>query len=93
MNLIICIECDTLINLKRTLKSCVCKASGGHYLKDEINTIIYGPCIPLGINNVKLVKALKARNTPLGENFDVWVIGTSCKTITHQTKEEFFANN
>ena len=92
MKLIICIECDAIINLSLHLKSCTCGDSGGHYI-DSNNAIIYGPCIAIGINNESFSSALPGRNLAKGIDFKAWIMGNECLTIVHKTKGDFFDNN
>ena len=62
--------------------SCKCGQSSGQYLEDDLNVIIRGAAIPLGILNSSLVKAVRARpSSGLGAQFDAFVIPHQCPTV------------
>lgn len=58
MKLILCKECQDVIKLQLTKRSCMCGKSYGYYKKDEFNAVISGPCIPIGINNNSLITGI-----------------------------------
>ena|SRR5215469_13653903 len=63
MKLILCTQCMTVTSLVAQVRSCLCGQSQGCYL-DRRNAIYAGPCIPLGLDNTALARALEASQDP-----------------------------
>ena len=84
MKLIFCKECFDLIRLHKTARKCVCGKSSGYYKQDGVNAVIFGPCIPVGILNSTLLKAIT--NQPekgLGKYFTAFILPKKCEKIKH----------
>lgn len=82
MKLVFCPNCYDVIKFGyKTKRYCKCKKSWGEYT-DEINAVSGGECIPLGIANSSLNKALANRsNYAPGVEFTAFVIEKNCPTI------------
>lgn len=79
MKLILCTECTDIVRLIQEKRTCRCGLSSGEYT-DRLNAVYEGPCIPLGINNQSLVRAI-INQPDLGERFDAFVIPKVCPTM------------
>ncbi|MBI3801457.1 MAG: hypothetical protein HY268_31350, partial [Deltaproteobacteria bacterium] len=51
MKLIFCQECQDVIKLLSSERSCSCANSGGRYLEDLITVEIWGAAVPIMIEN------------------------------------------
>ena len=81
MKLILCELCLDVVCLRETERTCFCGESKGKYI-DGLNAEIQGACLPLGINNLSLIQAIKERpNDGLGSRFEAFVIPRTCHTI------------
>jgi hypothetical protein len=83
MKLIFCPICTDIIRLSHDNSTvyCECKKSSGRYV-NQIDAIIYGEAIPLGISNESFSKALRNRpQNGLGIEFKAFVIPVECKSI------------
>ena len=76
MKLIFCPNCDDVIRLKKSIRTCTCVRSWGMYLEDGLHAKIGGDAIPLGFNNMDFVRALGE-----GGEFIAFVIELPCATI------------
>lgn len=83
MKLILCKQCNDVVRLMTNdIRFCKCKASAGVYI-DNINAIFSGVhCIPLGIDNTTLSKAVHRRETIYYDN-------TFQAFIVHEYSETF----
>ena len=57
MKLLMCLECNDVFNIIHIERSCYCGESKGKYI-DKANAIIEGNCMPLGLANSSLLKAV-----------------------------------
>ena len=83
MKLIYCPVCKDIVKLTRRIRSCQCGQSSGRY-KDDVNAIISGRSIPLGIDNTSFLKARLARpyhDIGDGALFTAFVIPHNCDTV------------
>lgn len=81
MKLIYCKECGDIVRLFHLPLTCECGASGGVYVND-INAEIWGEVVPLGIDNLSFIEALKGRpKEGEGSLFTAFVIPEECKTV------------
>ncbi len=89
MKLFVCTYCSDFVKCTSRKRYCKCKKSSGKYL-DKINAVFTGEhCVPLGIDNSQLIKAIKMAEienkhqkeptTCRGVNFDSFVI-LECST-------------
>lgn len=85
VKLLLCLECDDLFRLfTGPTRLCRCRKSGGRYLDHEMAEY-HGPCVPIGLSNNSLVKAIQNRpESGLGESFKAFVIPEQSRTITHR---------
>jgi len=84
MKLILCIKCQDVIKLQAHHRNCLCGESYGQYFEDGLNAVIKGPCIPLGIDNKSLLRAIYTQ--PLdgrGQVFEAFIIPQKCPTINY----------
>ena len=82
MKLIYCKKCKSILNLTRIEKRCACGESSGHYT-DNINCIVNGPVILLGISNTSFLNAIG--NIPekgRGKEFTSFVIPDNCISVS-----------
>lgn len=86
MKLIYCPECHDVVKFGYPRRRyCKCRASWGKYV-DDINAVIGGQCIPIGIANGSMADALK-RNSPQPFNqFVAFTIPMPCPTIKREEK-------
>jgi hypothetical protein len=91
MKLLFCTSCRDVFSLKKSEVKCSCLKSGGKYL-DDINAEYYGPCIPLGFNNVSFVKAwsetLQNCTLATGVRFIAFVVPSTCYTFRRKDKND-----
>lgn len=81
MKLILCNQCNDLLRLTYDIRNCKCGASSFVYI-DHLNAIYSGPCIPLGIDNESLSKAVHRRDTVLHNNsFTAFVVSDDSETF------------
>ena len=81
MKPIFCKECGDVVRLVKDLRTCQCGKSQGRYV-DDLNAVIGGPCVPLGISNTSLTDAILARPYEgLGKEFTAFVIPIECETV------------
>lgn len=89
MKLIFCPDCQDVIKLIQTHRTCSCGASGGHYENDGLKAVTTGKAISLGFDNRSLSVALKSRTKRgMGMEFKAFVIPEQCFTITHKPTNE-----
>jgi hypothetical protein len=85
MKLIICANCQDILKLQNTKRTCLCGQSWGQYDEDNLNATIGGYSIPLGIDNTTLTEAITHRNNSgPGTRFEAFVISESCEHITQK---------
>jgi len=81
IKLIYCPQCQDVVRLIDDSRWCECGESGGRYT-DELNALVWGEAVPLGIHNEIFKWALSARpQSGLGSCFDAWVIPVECPTV------------
>ena len=85
MKLLYCPKCHDIIRIfsKKGTRYCSCTSSFG-YSKDNVNIVIGGNGIPIGIADNTLNGALRSR--PIrgkGCNFMSFVIPSNCKTVSY----------
>lgn len=84
MKLIICENCNDIVALHTKLRLCLCRQSYGWYI-DDIDAVIGGKAIPIGINNYSLLQALQNRpQNGNGKIFEAFVIPKQCNSITKE---------
>lgn len=60
MKLFLCRLCHDIVRCFKENRKCKCGESSGMYLKDGVNAEFKGDnCVPLGIGNSQLIKAIK----------------------------------
>ena len=89
MKLLYCPKCYDIVRIfnKKGTRYCSCGNSFG-FSKDEINIVIGGNGIPIGIADNTLQGAL--RNRPMrgkGCNFISFIIPRNCKTVSYDKDE------
>jgi hypothetical protein len=68
MKLILCKQCNDIVRLFSEIRTCRCKKSAGVYLND-LDAVYSGEfCIPLGIDNTSMTKAIHRRDSVLYDN-------------------------
>lgn len=81
MKLLLCKECQDVVRLIDTKRTCKCGKVGGRYI-DDINAVYFGAtAVPIGFANSTLVNAFQ--NQPengMGQYFDAFVIPKDCPT-------------
>ena len=83
MKLILCEHCKDVVALRLENRKCFCGRCGGAYLKDGLNALIWGDCIPLGFENISFISALKNQpDNGMGRRFEAFVIPKECNTIS-----------
>lgn len=82
MKLILCIQCNDVIKLQRDeIRYCKCKSSSGMYL-NNMHGIYSGQfCIPLGIDNLSLMKSIQRRDMSSKNNFEAFVVDEYSETF------------
>lgn len=83
MKLIFCPDCQDIRKLLHEQTYCSCGKSWGQYT-DDINAVIGGLAIPIGIANYSFVEALKADRVygqKDGTQFTAFIIPLPCKTV------------
>lgn len=87
MKLIFCEKCKDIVLLRSADRKCECGSSGGRYT-DEINAVVYGHAIPLGITNISFVQALRNRpEAGMGIEFTAFVMPKSVLSVTEKNAE------
>lgn len=82
MKLIFCPSCQDLFKLHTENKSCCCGKSHGHYEVDEVNAVVGGQAIAVGVKNSSFIEALKIRpSAGWGQRFEAFVIPKKCPTV------------
>ncbi len=61
MKFVVCNKCMDWVKLCRKERTCVCGKSGGKYLKDDLNAVIWGPSFAVGVDNHQFTRAAKSR--------------------------------
>lgn len=51
MKVVVCRECGDWVKLTGETRYCRCGRSGGAYLPDDVNAVVFGPCFPVAIRN------------------------------------------
>lgn len=81
MKLLLCKECQDVIRLVDTKRTCKCGKVGGKY-NNNLDAVYFGEmAVPLGFANSTLIRAI--HNQPdegIGENFTAFVIPRVCST-------------
>ena len=82
MKLIYCPECEDIVRLwPEGTQECLCGESNGCYV-DEINAVVGGRAIPIGIDNHSFAQALADRpKDGAGRRFEAFVIPEQCDTV------------
>ncbi len=76
MKLILCLKCDDVFKLSRTLKSCECGNVQGRRLEDDLHVEINMAAIPIGMANITVVRgalAYQRGNKDVDSRIDAWV--------------------
>lgn len=68
MKLLLCLACEDIVRLFSEFRTCRCGKTGGRYTND-VNADVWGPCIPVGIDNRTFRDAIIHR-TAVGEGVD-----------------------
>lgn len=91
MKLLFCPECNDIIKIQRSDRSCLCFASGGRYFGDDPDNnevAIWGKAIVLGVSNQSFHEAYRARQRHLStEYFDAWFFSEKAPHITRYEKD------
>lgn len=83
MKLIFCKKCQDVVRLREVERICSCGASSGYYV-DEVNAVIFGDCVPVGVINDDFARAVREQpDGGYGKRFDAFVIPKQCDTIKH----------
>lgn len=81
MKLLFCNECQDVIRLIKTKRTCKCGKVGGKYI-DDLNAVYFGEtAMPIGFANNSLRRAIY--NQPdegMGEVFTAFIIPKDCPT-------------
>lgn len=82
MKLLYCSSCKDIVNLIQGAdRKCYCGASSGRYV-NQLDAVLRGPCVPLGIGNSSLMRAMIAcPPRGRGEVFDAFVIPKDCQSV------------
>ena len=85
MKLIYCPICNDVRKLRLGVQTlCICEQSGGEYV-DDLNAVLRGKAIPIGLNNSELAEALKKQpEEGLGYVFGAFVIPKNCPTVSYE---------
>ena len=86
MKLILCPKCSDIVRLQNEKRYCMCKKSWGNYI-DDLNAVIGGESVPLGIDNFSFVDAFretKISDRKLGEEFIAFFIKLPCDSIKRE---------
>lgn len=82
MKLFYCANCNDVVRLRPSIRTCLCGQSGGKYLPGGLNAELYGDAIAIGFANGSFLDALGRRpHGGLGVRFDAFVIPVVCPTI------------
>jgi hypothetical protein len=87
MKLILCTKCGDIFSLTRFTRICSCGLSSGRY-RDNVNAVVSGPCIVLGIANGSLVAAIREQRDSgdlldgLGRRFEAFIIPDNCESVS-----------
>ena len=74
MKLIFCPDCEDMVKLLiGEMRHCKCGLSGGMYI-DNVNAVIEGKAIPIGLDNHGLVTALLIHSKTVPCKFDAFII-------------------
>jgi len=86
VKLIMCYNCNDIVNLINEERFCLCGKSSGKYV-DDSNAWYHGEATPLGISNYSITEAIF--NQPkqgAGEEFKAFVIPKDCRTFKKNSK-------
>jgi hypothetical protein len=91
MKVLLCLECNDIVALSRTHRQCECGGAGGHYLRNEVDAIIYGEkVIPIGFEAHSYTMALISQpETGLGREFTAFVIPKHTRSIERISKDQY----
>lgn len=88
MKLLFCPHCKDMLALRKQYRTCECGKSGGKYL-DNINALITGDSIPIGIHNMSLGTAVGLQpREGWGREFVAFVIPKICPTVNRDIRPE-----
>jgi hypothetical protein len=86
MKLFFCPHCNDIQKMQDEKRTCLCGGSWAHYI-NEVDAVIGGFAIPLGIGNTSFSLSVHLHN--LGHNlpheamkFEAWIITMPCSSIT-----------
>lgn len=66
MKLIYCPKCKDIVKLHDELRSCLCGASRGMYLNDQL-ALVDGDAVPLGVDNRSFLETLeRSKSSKIG---------------------------
>jgi len=92
MKLIFCPKCSDVVKLsnERKYRWCKCRASGGRYKKDNLNAIVTGSAVPIGLCNNSLFDQLTKwlENPNEHTQIDTWIFCDSASTIENKASKE-----
>lgn len=83
MKLVLCLQCDDVFKLARTVRTCECGECGGRYFANGVDAEYWGEtAIPLGFANSTLMRAVNNQpHSGLGEEFTAFVVTVHCPTM------------
>lgn len=76
MKFAVCVECLDWVKLGMEERFCRCGRTGGFYLPDGLNAVIWGPCFAVGVDNQKFMHAVVRRK-------DREILASSAARRTH----------
>lgn len=89
MKLLLCLKCNDVIKLDTLTRSCKCGAISGRYLDDLMAEYEGDYAIPLGFDNVSLVRAIEQQpQNGCGKRFEAFVIPKECDTLRNLSDGE-----
>lgn len=89
MKLVFCPECNDMVNLVATKRSCECGQSSGTMFANG-KAVIEGKGKAIGVPTFSLLSALrrKPRKGELGEPFKGFVLSDACQAVTYKDEQE-----
>ena len=82
MKLILCKDCQDIVRLLPTPKSCFCGKCGGYAIDQQLAVYFGDTAVPIGINNRELRSAVLSQpEAGNGEEFTSFVIPKKCPSL------------
>lgn len=79
MKLFYCNQCDDVVKFVEVKRKCRCGKSWGQTLSDRLHAIYGGPAVPIGLDNMTLLRAMANRpQDGFGLGFLAWVMPFQC---------------